>query len=85
MRDRITEAEIRGIEEHGDVALPGTGVSGPRVAEELRYLRGLLVRIIPLHAGESLAALAARYGVERAQQWREVLDEAEAIQKEQGA
>ena len=63
----------------------GADVGTSRLVYEVRRLQGLLVRVAPLHEKESLAALAAKYGVERAQQWREVLDEAEAIRKEQGA
>jgi hypothetical protein len=88
MHERITEAELRGLEEmasNPDARIPGTGLSGERIAQEFRRLRGLILRVGKVGPSESLAALAARYGVDRAREWSEVFDEAEAIRKEQGA
>ena len=61
----------------------GADAGRARLVFEVRRLQRLLARVTLLHADESLSSLAARYGVECAQHWREVLDEAAAIRAEQ--
>jgi hypothetical protein len=85
MGGRITEAELRDIEAADAPILRESGLAGRRIADEIRRLRGLLLRVGTIRETqrEPLAALAARYGVDHAQAWDEVLREIDAIRKEQ--